>query len=60
VKGGKTATIKVPLNKRSLKLLKHFRKLPVRVTVSVAAAGVKDRVGGSKVVFRLKKKPPHA
>jgi hypothetical protein len=60
VKGGKTATIKVGLNKRSLKLLTHFRKLPVRVTVSVAAGGVKDRVGGSKVVFRLKKKPPHA
>lgn len=60
VKGGKTVTVKVPLNKAGRKLLKHFGKLPVRLTVSMAATGVKSRVGGGKVVFHVRKKPRHA
>jgi hypothetical protein len=60
VKGGKTVTIKVPLNNAARKLLKHFHKLPVRVTVSVVAGGKKSRVGGGKVTFRVRKRPRHA
>jgi hypothetical protein len=56
VKPGATATIKVPLNKAARKLLARFHKLPVRVTVSVAAGGVTSSVGGTKVTFHARKK----
>jgi Bacterial Ig-like domain (group 3)/Divergent InlB B-repeat domain len=64
IRGGQTVTVTVNLNATGRKLLKHFRKLPVTLTVSLQRNGKQVTVANKKVTIKpsqknKKKKPKH-
>lgn len=54
VAAGKTATVKVPLSRSAQRLLKRYRRLTVRLSVTLRASGKSSKVASQKVTFKVK------
>jgi hypothetical protein len=54
VASGKLATVKVRLSRSAQKLLRHHRRLTVRLDVSLTGSGKAAKVASQKVTFKVK------
>jgi hypothetical protein len=57
LKAGETRTVNVPLNKSAKALLKHFKRLPVKLTITLRLLPKPKVVSSGTLAFKVKPKP---
>jgi hypothetical protein len=56
LKTGETRTVSVPLNRAAKALLKRFRRLPVKLTITLRLAPKPTTVSSGKLAFKVKRR----